>query len=108
MQVSHSQEAKQIIRNGLIKKWELVNKRLDIMGQAVFKWTQFPCNYFGGKLAGIRVRMQPATPFTCIYLDYRMVAKALELSQKNSRDLGDTGEAKSWKLIEIDREYLYW
>lgn len=45
--------------------------------------------------------------YECIYLDYRMVTKALELPQKNSRDLGDTGEAKSWKLIEMQREYLY-
>ena len=32
--------------------WELANKRLDIMGQAVFKWIQFLCDYFGCKLAG--------------------------------------------------------
>ena len=43
--------------------WELVNKRLKLMGQAVFKRIQFPCNYFWGKLAGIRVGMQPAIPY---------------------------------------------
>ena len=26
---------------------ELVKKRLELMGQAVFKGIQFPCNYFG-------------------------------------------------------------
>ena len=32
------------------------------MGQAVFKWIQFPCNYFGDKLAGIPVRMKTSVP----------------------------------------------
>ena len=32
--------------------WELANKRLELMGQAVFKWIQFLFNYFGAKLAG--------------------------------------------------------
>ena len=39
--------ATQIIRNGLIKMWELSSKILEIMGQAVFKRIQFPCDYFG-------------------------------------------------------------
>ena len=41
------------------------------MGQAVFKRIQFPCNYFGGKLAGIQAGTQPAAPFRVIeYLNY--------------------------------------
>ena len=31
------------------------NKRLKLMGQAVFKRIQISCNYFGGELAGSRV-----------------------------------------------------
>ena len=30
---------------------ELVRKRLELMGQAVFKIIYFPCNYSGAKLA---------------------------------------------------------
>ena len=36
------------------------------MGQAVFKRIQFPCNYFGAKLAGIREGTQTTTPFTLV------------------------------------------
>ena len=55
-----------INKNGLIKIWELANKRLELMGQAEFKRIQFPCNYFrykagrcGSRVAG----MQPTAPY---------------------------------------------
>ena len=49
------------------------------MGQAVFKGKQFPCNYFGCKLAGIRVTgKQPKVPFTGIGTNGETTAKIIQ------------------------------
>ena len=61
---SPPRSATHINRNGLIKMLELANKRIELMGQAMLKRIQFPCNYLGGKLVGIQERTQPAAQRT--------------------------------------------
>ena len=71
MLVSQSQVAIHINRNGLIKMWGLASKRLQLMDQAVFKWIQFVCCYFGCKASHVGTRWdeKQACPLLLLHTD---------------------------------------
>ena len=60
-----------LLEIGWLKMWELANKRLELMGHAVFKWIQFLCDYFRCKLAGwLGPKAGPLPPTTSMCLPW--------------------------------------